>query len=93
MHDERIGHRATLGDLPLMVLGRTSGGYPDGMKVSAADLERERRDLQLDLASLSTRGQLVYAPHSGHNIHIEDPDLVVRAIRDVVTTSRSVRTR
>jgi pimeloyl-ACP methyl ester carboxylesterase len=85
MHDERVGHRATLGDLPLLVLARTAGGYPDGMKVSAADLERERRDLQLDLAGLSTRGQLVYAPHSGHNIHIEDPDLVVRAIRDVVT--------
>jgi pimeloyl-ACP methyl ester carboxylesterase len=93
MHNERVGLRATLGDLRLLVLARTAGGYPDGMSVSAADLERERRDLQLDLSRLSTRGQLVYAPHSGHNIHIEDPDLVVRAIRDVVTASRPVRTR
>jgi pimeloyl-ACP methyl ester carboxylesterase len=93
LHDERVGHRATLGDLPLFVLARTAGGYPDGMTVSATDLERERRDLQLDLSRLSTRGQLVYAPHSGHNIHIEDPDLVVQAIRDVVTASRPVRTR
>jgi pimeloyl-ACP methyl ester carboxylesterase len=93
MHDERVGLRATLGDLPLLVLARTAGGYPDGMSVSATDLERERRDLQLDLSRLSTRGQLVYAPHSGHNIHIEDPDLVVRALRDVVTASRPVRTR
>jgi pimeloyl-ACP methyl ester carboxylesterase len=88
MHDERVGHRATLGDLPLLVLARTSGGYPDGMSVSAADLERERRELQLDLSRLSTRGQLTYAPRSGHNIHLEDPDLVVRAIHDVVTASR-----
>jgi pimeloyl-ACP methyl ester carboxylesterase len=85
MHQERIGHRATLGTLRLIVLARTAGGYPDGMSVSAADLERERRDLQLDLSRLSSRGQLIYAPHSGHNIHLEDPELVVRAIQDVVT--------
>jgi pimeloyl-ACP methyl ester carboxylesterase len=84
MHDERIGHRATLGDLPLVVLGRTAGGYPTGMKVSADDLERERRDLQLDLSRLSTHARLTYAPHAGHNIHVEDPDLVVRSIRDVI---------
>ena len=84
MHDERVGHRATLGDLPLRVLGRTTGGYPNGMQVSADDLERERRDLQLDLSRLSTRAQLIYAPHSGHNIHLEDPDLVVHSIRDVI---------
>jgi pimeloyl-ACP methyl ester carboxylesterase len=92
LHDERVGHRVTLGDLPLLVLARTAGGYPDGMSVPAADLERERRDLQVDLSRLSTRGQLIYAPHSGHNIHLEDPDLVVRAIRDVVTAARPART-
>jgi pimeloyl-ACP methyl ester carboxylesterase len=88
MHDERIGHRATLGDLPLTVLARTTGGYPAGMTISPADLERERRNLQEDLAALSARGRLIYTPHSGHNIHLEDPDLVVRAIRDAVSGAR-----
>jgi len=38
-----------------------------------------------DLAGLSTRGRLEYAPSSGHNIHIEDAELVVRAIRECLT--------
>jgi len=87
MHDERLGHRATLGDLPLFVLARTSVGYSSGTTSAAKDLERERRDLQQDLAALSTRGRLIYAPRSGHNIHLEDPDLVVRVIRDAVSSA------
>ncbi len=84
MHDDRRAARATLGALPLIVLARTKGGYPDGMSVSAEALERERRDLQLDLSHLSTRGRLVYARNSGHNIHLEDPNLVVDSIRQMI---------
>ncbi len=88
MHAERASNRATLGDPPLVVLARTSGGYASGMNISADSLERERRALQADLAALSTRGRVIYAEHSGHNIHVEDPALVVRAIRTVVEQSR-----
>ena len=79
MHDARLTGRSTLADLPLIVLARTHGDD---------SLETERRSLQADLARLSTRGQLIFAKHSGHNIHVEDPDLVVRAIRRVVTVRR-----
>jgi pimeloyl-ACP methyl ester carboxylesterase len=68
----------------LVVLARTRGGYPDGMSVSGEALERERRELQSDLAHLTRRGKLVYAISSGHNIHLEDPGLVIRSIREVV---------
>jgi hypothetical protein len=68
MHASRLAGRASLGNLPLIVLARTHGDYPDGMKISADSLERER--------------------HSGHNIHIEDPELVVHAIRTVVERAR-----
>ena len=87
-HQERIGHRATLGRIPLIVLARTEGGYPSGMQISADSLERERRALQSDLAALSSNGQLRYAAHSGHNIHLEDPDFVVAAIREVARPRR-----
>jgi len=77
MHNERRTHRASLGSMPLVVLART--------KTTPADtLEPERQALMADLAALSTQGRLEYAPHSGHNIHLEDPALVVRAIREVV---------
>ena len=88
MHRERLSNRATLGDLPLMVIARTKGGYADGMSISADSLERERRTLQKDLAALSRRGKLVFADSSGHNIHLEDPELVVRAIHEVIEQAR-----
>jgi pimeloyl-ACP methyl ester carboxylesterase len=88
-HAERLAHgRATLGDLPLVVLARTHGGYDAGMRISADSLERERLALQRDLAALSRRGRLVIAPDAGHNIHVEDPGLVVQAITGVVRQAR-----
>lgn len=88
LHQERLADRATLGDLPLLVLARDSGGYPDGMAISADSLERERRALQADLAELSHRGRLTFVPQSGHNIHLEHPAAVIAAIRDLVARAR-----
>jgi pimeloyl-ACP methyl ester carboxylesterase len=88
IHNERLKHRASLGKLPLIVLARTNGGFADGMSVPATELEKERRELQADLAALSTQGKLVYAANSGHNIHLEDPELVIRSIREVLDQSR-----
>jgi pimeloyl-ACP methyl ester carboxylesterase len=58
------------------------------MSVSADSLEAERRRLVADLAALSTNGRVVFAKHAGHNIHIEDPALVVSSIRAVVSQAR-----
>jgi pimeloyl-ACP methyl ester carboxylesterase len=92
MHGERLKERASLGNIPLVVLARTVGGYPEGMAVSPEVLEKERRDLQADLALLSTRGRLVFAKNAGHNLHLEDPQLVVNAIREVVQRAQ-IRSR
>jgi len=80
MHTERLRDRATLGDLPLILLSRTV----DSTDAMAA----ERAALQRDLAALSRHGRQITATRSGHNIHLEDPALVVGAIRDVVTDVR-----
>jgi pimeloyl-ACP methyl ester carboxylesterase len=88
MHQARQKMRTSLGDIPLIVLARTQGGFGNGMSISAADLEKERRDLQADLAHLSSRGNLIYAANAGHNIHLEDPDLVIRSIHEVLRNAR-----
>ncbi len=93
MHQERLANRATLDSLPLIVLGRTTGGYPDGMSIPADSLERERKALQADLAALSSRGRVRFAPQSGHNIHLEDPAFVVAAIHELVSGSSSEHSR
>jgi len=46
------------------------------------------RQLQKDLASLSERGCVMIAPQSGHVVQINQPDVVVDAIRSVVETAR-----
>jgi len=52
-------------------------------------LERERKALQADLAALSSRCRVRFAPQSGHNIHLEDPAFVVAAIHELVSGSNS----
>lgn len=81
----------TLGDRPLIVLARTRGNYREGMNIPADKLEELRRTQQADLAKLSGRGTLRFAPDSGHNIHLEDRAFTVQAIRDVVEQVRSRR--
>jgi pimeloyl-ACP methyl ester carboxylesterase len=88
MHAKRAIDRASLGQMPLIVLARAHGGYADGMSISADSLEAERRALMADLARLSARGKLIFAEHAGHNIHVEDPALVIRSIREVVEVVR-----
>lgn len=66
MHDARLRNRATLGDLPLVVLARTPNESGNGAgTISADSLARERQAQAADLARLSRRGRLVTAPHSG----------------------------
>jgi pimeloyl-ACP methyl ester carboxylesterase len=80
-------------DLPLRVL---SHGQADALQPNppaadrAALAERERawQELQAALARESTRGKLVPAAQSGHNIHLDQPQLVITAIRELVDAAR-----
>jgi pimeloyl-ACP methyl ester carboxylesterase len=78
LRQERLHSQHPLGELPLIVLGRTNDNAP------------KRRKEQEDFKALSSAGKLALAENSGHQIHLYRPDLVVQAIRDVVT---AVRTR
>ena len=77
----------SLGRVPLIVLTRAQGGYGDGLDVPAAQLESERRQRQQQLVRLSRRGRQVIVA-AGHDMHLEAPDVVARAIRDLVEAAR-----
>ncbi len=47
-------------------------------------------DWQRDLAQLSLLGRHLVASTSGHWIHLDHPELVTRAIREVVAAARSL---
>ncbi len=82
MYTNRGKPEYMLGDIPLMVLSRGNGGY-SGLADSAA-LETERIQLQKDLTHLSTNSKITFDNNSGHNIHLEDPALVIDAIRQII---------
>ena len=81
---------ASLGSLPLIVLTRAEGGYPDGLDVSAAQLEQGRKDGQAKLVQLSANSRQIVV-HSGHNMNLEAPDAVASAIHDMVESVRTHR--
>ena len=66
------------GDMPLVVL-------------TAANPDAKRLDDQLQTTALSRAGRHVVARRSGHWIPLEEPDLIVDAVRDVVSSLRCLR--
>jgi hypothetical protein len=75
----------SLDSLPLVVITR---GLPDDTGPDAATLEQEhKRDLAA-IAARSRRGRSIVAASSGHHVQLDEPELVISAIRDVVTLVR-----
>jgi pimeloyl-ACP methyl ester carboxylesterase len=66
---------SSLGDIPLVVL---SGSHHMG----------HSSDWQRELVQLSSRGRQIVVSDSGHWIHLDRPDLVARAIHEVVAAAR-----
>jgi pimeloyl-ACP methyl ester carboxylesterase len=80
-----------LGDIPLVVLigGKKGGETPQG--ISAEEWKRlseEKRKQKTELANLSRNSKVIISEKSGHHIQLEEPDLVVSAIRQVVDAVR-----
>jgi pimeloyl-ACP methyl ester carboxylesterase len=84
----------TLPSVPLVVLshGRAPAAdeRPPGWPIAAE--EQLLRDLHEEIARLVPNGRHVVAEGSGHDIHMEQPDLVVEAIREVVAAVRDPST-
>ncbi|HLY40229.1 MAG TPA: alpha/beta hydrolase [Terracidiphilus sp.] len=77
-----------LGNIPLVVLTRAESGYGNDLDIPAAQLDKERKDGQARLASLSTNHKQITV-HSGHNMNLEAPADVTAAIREVVDAVRN----
>jgi pimeloyl-ACP methyl ester carboxylesterase len=90
----RAARIESLGEIPLTVL---SHGKTGGLAVRLGLLPPEKQqqvqetflELQRELADQSTKGRLVIAEESGHNIELQQPELVVAAILDMVAALRA----
>jgi pimeloyl-ACP methyl ester carboxylesterase len=80
--------QGTLRSIPLIVLSRADGGYSNAdSDTPAAQMEKERKEGQAKLVLLSNNSRQVIV-HSGHNMNLEAPDDVAKAIREVVEAVR-----
>jgi pimeloyl-ACP methyl ester carboxylesterase len=82
---ERQRHEHPLGDRPLVVVTRGISGY-EGEPL-AEQRAQERTVHQANHLTLSRHGKQLIATGSGHQVHVEAPDLVVQAIDDVIAAT------
>jgi pimeloyl-ACP methyl ester carboxylesterase len=78
-----------LGNRPLIVLAaaRPSPAPPGLSDEAWNELQRERPEHVANLARLSRNSKLVRDPSSGHRIQVDNPELVARAIEEVITAA------
>ncbi len=84
----QVGTVGSLGDIPLQVLSQDPDERQPGFEYRKS-FHAAWEQMQQELAQLSSRGSRTIARGSGHQIHLERPDLVIGTIRDVVAQCRS----
>lgn len=85
LRTERMKNDKLLGEMPLVVLTR---GVPekDGLDWEASAAEHRRE--HAELAAMSRKGKLVVANQSGHHVQLDEPELVIKSIREVLEAIR-----
>ena len=82
LRKERNDNPQAYGDLPLIVITR---GLAESDWTPAK--EETRRAAHKAIASASRRGRWLIAERSGHHVQIEQPDVVISAIKDVLSAA------
>jgi pimeloyl-ACP methyl ester carboxylesterase len=83
-----------LGNLPLVILLPKAdyGDPPPG--IDAAEWKRindEKRQQKLGFTKLSHNSKLIVAEHSGHHIQLDEPQVVIDAVRLIIDAAREHR--
>lgn len=79
---------SSLGDLPLVVV--TAGHSFDAFRDFTDDLPFEEAEatwqsLQFELTRLSTNSLHLISPNATHNIHFDDPEIVIEAVEQMLS--------
>lgn len=81
----------SLGDLPLIIISRGLGMAVPGLSADENEqVERVWQELQAELSALSSNSQHIIAEKSGHNIALQQPELVVEAIRQLAIQEQPI---
>jgi hypothetical protein len=82
---ERAKSQYPLGDMPLIVLTR---GIPEENGPDAKAIEEKHKRDHAVIAAMSRSGKLVIAAHSGHHVQLDEPELVIKSVREVLAAVR-----
>jgi pimeloyl-ACP methyl ester carboxylesterase len=88
-HSLRGAH--PLGNRPLVtIIGMRAEPRPANVSAEQWDaLVQEKVDQKRGYRDISTNSKVVEDPIAGHSVHLDDPDGVVTAIRDVLSAAIS----
>jgi pimeloyl-ACP methyl ester carboxylesterase len=92
MYVARAAAPTPLGDKPLVVLVASGKGESAPPELSAEawrQLSDEKRAEKVKMADLSHNHELIFAEQSGHHVQLDEPALVISAIRQVVESVRN----
>ena len=76
----------TLPDVPLTIIAHNS--LIRAQTAKAKRFAGNWLTLQRELATRAPQGRFIMAEHSGHHIHLEQPELVINSVRDIVEQNR-----
>ena len=84
--------RKPFGDLPVICLTRTPYHWSQpGISTSTVNaMEKEWREMHIEIARLSTHGIEKVIPNSGHYIQLDRPDAVIDAINAVIDPNMKI---
>jgi len=88
----RAAHITSLGDIPLIVLSHGKTQQIPGLPAAVSrEFEQIGQQMHVELAAQSSNGKRIVAEKSGHYIQLDQPGLVIDAIREVVEAARAGR--
>jgi pimeloyl-ACP methyl ester carboxylesterase len=93
------GNFRKLGDRPLVVLTGTRKLSTDELRAAGMSQEQEIQmqtlwaKLQADLVTWSTRSRHEIVPDASHSIQFDRPDVVIKAVREVVMDVRKTKVK
>ncbi|NEQ19171.1 MAG: hypothetical protein F6K28_04635 [Microcoleus sp. SIO2G3] len=81
---QQVSNQELLHDLPLVVLSHGVNMFSNLSDKEAEQAEKIWQELQAELTNLSSKSKWLIAQNSGHNVHIDQPQLVIDAIQQVI---------
>ena len=91
MYEARARTPYLLGNLPLVVLVPKAGYGKPPRDIDADEWKRvneEKRQQKIEFTNLSHNSKVIVAENSGHHIQLDEPQVVIDAVRLIVETSR-----